>query len=68
MEGKRETRKSKKKKKKKPHQIINSQGQKLENKDGILKEFARYYKEFFKKRPAKNMEKEVIEQKLENKF
>ena len=51
-----------------PQQIINSEGQELENKDGILKEFARYYKEFLKKRPAKNMEKEVIEQKLENKF
>ena len=41
-----------KKKKKKPQQKINSQGQELENKDGILKEFARYYKEFLKKKTS----------------
>ena len=40
------------KKKKKPQKIINSQGQELENKDGILKEFARYYKEFLKKKTS----------------
>ena len=32
------------KKEQTPHQILNSQGQKLENKDEILKEYARYYK------------------------
>ena len=33
-----------KKKEQNPHQILNSHGQKLENKDEILKEYARYYK------------------------
>ena len=32
------------KKEQTPHQILNSQAQKLENKDEILKEYARYYK------------------------
>ena len=33
-----------KKKEQNLHQILNSHGQKLENKDEILKEYARYYK------------------------
>ena len=35
-----------------PHQILNSQGQKLENKKKILREYARYYKELLKIRAA----------------
>ena len=57
-----------KKKEKNPHQILNSQGQKLENKDEILKEYARYYKELLKVRPTENMEKEEIEQAIDKKF
>ena len=51
-----------KKKEQNPHQILNSQGQKLENRDEMSKEYARYYKKFLKVRPAKNMEEEEIEQ------
>ena len=51
-----------------PHQILNSQGQKLENVDGILKEYARYYKELLKVRPADNMEEEEMEQIVDRKF
>ena len=50
-----------KKKEQNQHQIINSQGEKLENKDEILKEYARYYKELLKINPAENMEHEAIE-------
>ena len=39
-----------------PHQILNSQAQKLENKDEILKDNARY------------TEEEEIEQKIDKKF
>ena len=42
--------------------------QKLENKDEIVKEYARYYKELLKVRPAENMEEEEIEQKVDKKF
>ena len=35
-----------------PHQILNNQGQKLENKKKILREHARYYKELLKIRAA----------------
>ena len=48
-----------KKKEQDPHQILNSQGQKLEKKDEILKVYARYYKVLLKIRPAENMEEEV---------
>ena len=34
----------------------------------MLKEYARYYKELLKKRPAENMEEEQIEQKVDKKF
>ena len=57
-----------KKKEQNPHQILNSQGQKLENRDEILKEYARYYKELLKVRPAENMEEEEIEQIVDKKF
>ena len=57
-----------KKKEQNPHQILNSQGQKLENRDEILKEYARYYKELLKVRPTENMEKEEIEQTIDKKF
>ena len=51
-----------------PHHILNSQGQKLENKDEILKLYARYYKKPLKSRPAENMEEEEIEQIVNKKF
>ena len=57
-----------KKKEQNPHQILNSQGQKLKNKDGILKEYARYYKELLKIRPAENMEEDKIQKKVDKKF
>ena len=41
-----------KKKEQNPHQILNSQGQKIENKDEILKEYARYYKELLKNKTS----------------
>ena len=50
------------------HQILNSQGQKLQNKDEILKEYARYYRELLKVRPAENMEEEEVEQIVDRKF
>ena len=51
-----------------PHHILNSQGQKLENKAEILKLYARYYKKPLKLRPAENMEEEEIEQIVNKKF
>ena len=50
-----------KKKEQNPHQILNSLGKKLENKDEILKEYATYYKELLKLKPVENMEEEEIE-------
>ena len=55
------------KKEQNPHQILNSQGQKLENRDEILKEYARY-KELLKVRPAENLEEEEIEQIVDKKL
>ena len=57
-----------KKKEQNPHQILNSQGQKLENRDEILKEYARYYKELLKVRPAENMEEKEIEKIVDKTF
>ena len=51
-----------KKKEQNPHHILNSQSQKLQNRDEILKGYARYYKELLKVTPAENMEEEEIEQ------
>ena len=51
-----------------PHQILNSKGQKLENRDEILKEYARYYKELLKVRPSENTKEEQIEQTVDKKF
>ena len=46
---------------------MNSQGKKLENKDEILSEYARYYKELLKiSRGWKKKEKEEIEQIVSN--
>ena len=47
------------------HQILNSQDQKLENKDKILTEYARHYKELLKIRAAQNKEEEEIGQVLQ---
>ena len=57
-----------KKKEQNPHQILTSQGQKLENKDKIFKEYAKYYKALLKIRLAENMEEEKIEQTVDKKF
>ena len=57
-----------KKKEQNPHHILNSQSQKLQNRDEILKGYARYYKELFKVTPAENMEEEEIEQIVGKKF
>ena len=51
-----------------PYQIVNSQSQKLENKDEILKVYARYYEELLKIRPQENVEEEAIERKVDKKF
>ena len=51
-----------------PHQILNSQGQKLENKNKILREHARYYKELLKIRAAQNKEEEEIGRVVDKKF
>ena len=42
-----------KKKEKNQHKILNSQSQTLENKDEILKQYAKYYKELLKIRPVR---------------
>ena len=57
-----------KKKEQNPHHILNSQSQKLQNRDEILKGYARYYKELLKVTPAENMEEEEIEQIVGKKF
>ena len=57
-----------KKKEQNPHQILHTQGSKLENKDELLKVYARYYKELLILRPAENMEEEGIERKVDNEF
>lgn len=57
-----------KKKEQNPHQILHTQGSKLENKDKLLKVYVRYYKELLILRPAENMEEEGIECKVDNKF
>ena len=57
-----------KKKEQNPHQTLNGQGQKLENKDEILKEYARYYQELLKIRTAEKMQEEEIEQIVDKKF
>ena len=51
-----------------PHQILNNQGQKLENKKKILREHARYYKELLKIRAAQNKEEEEIGRVVAKKF
>ena len=57
-----------KRKNKNSHQILNSQGKKLENRDEILKYYAKYYKEPLKIRPAESMDVEEIEQIVDKKF
>ena len=49
------------------HQILNSKGQKLENKDEILKQYARY-KKLLKIRPTEKVQEEEIEQIVDKKF
>ena len=58
-----------KKKEQNLHHILNSEGQKLEleNRDEMLKEYARYYKELLKVRPAENMEEKEKEQIVDKK-
>ena len=51
-----------------PHQILNNQGQKLENKKKILREHARYYKELLKIRAAQNKEEEEIGRVVDKTF
>ena len=51
-----------KKKEQNPQQVLNSQDQKLDNKDEILKVYARY-KELFKIRSVENMEEEEMDGK-----
>ena len=57
-----------KKKDQNPHQILNNKGQKLENKDEILKEYARYYKELLEIIPSENIVQEEIERKFDRKI
>ena len=56
-----------KKKEQNPQQVLNSQDQKLDNKDEILKVYARY-KELFKIRSVENMEEEEMDGKIYKKF
>ena len=56
-----------KKKEQNPQQVLNSQDQKLDNKDEILKVYARY-KELFKIRSVENMEEEEMDGKVYKKF
>ena len=57
-----------KRKKRNSHQILNSQGKKLDNRDEILKYYAGYYKEPLQIRPAESMDVEEIEQIVDKKF
>ena len=51
-----------------PHFITNSEGQKLEEKDDIVTEYGKYYKQLLQIRQPDNKEEEEIEQMVNKKF
>ena len=63
-----EVKRNLKKKGQNTHQILNRQGKKLENKDEIFQDYARYYKKILKVRPAESMDEGQIEQTVDRKF
>lgn len=68
MEVKYRKKKEETSKKKNLYQILNTQDQNLKNKDQILTEYGRHYKDILVKKRAENMEEEELEQTVYKKF